>query len=56
MDKEELRNFLDSMVSDNSEQAQVHFHSYLEDKMRSIVNPTSDVESDEDDKSSDKKS
>ena len=47
--KEELRNFLDSMVDDNPEQAQVHFHNYLEDRVKGIVNPQVDVEiSDED--------
>ena len=42
--KEELRAFLDSMVDDNQEQAQVHFHNYLEDRMKSMVNPQMDVE------------
>lgn len=37
--KEELRSFLDNMIDDNTEQAQVHFHNYLEDRMKSIVNP-----------------
>lgn len=54
MNKEELRNFLDSMVDDNSEQAQVHFHNYLEDKMKNIVNPVSDEESDDTDVSDEK--
>lgn len=40
--KEELRSFLDAMVDDNTEQAQVHFHSYLEDKMKGIISPQSD--------------
>lgn len=42
--KEELRSFLDSMVDGNQEQAQVHFHNYLEDKMKNIVNPPVEVE------------
>lgn len=42
--KEELRAFLDSMVDDNQEQAQVHFHNYLEDRMKSMVNPEMEVE------------
>lgn len=37
--KEELRNMLDAMVDDNQEQAQVHFHNYLEDRMKGIINP-----------------
>ena len=41
--KEELRNFLDAMVDDNKEQAQVHFHNYLEDRMKGMVNPQMDV-------------
>ncbi len=47
--KEELRSFLDAMVDDNSEQAQVHFHSYLEDKMKNVINPQPDEVEDEDD-------
>lgn len=46
--KEELRNFLDAMVDDNSEQAQVHFHSYLEDKMKDILHPQPDELEDDD--------
>lgn len=44
--KKQLRDFLDSMVDGNQEQAQVHFHNYLEDKMKGIVNPQVDAEDD----------
>lgn len=43
--KTELRNFLDAMVDSNTDQAQVHFHNYLEDRMKSIINaPRIDTE------------
>lgn len=51
--KEELRNFLDAMVDDNQEQAQVHFHSYLEDKMKDTLNPQPEELEVEDDEVSD---
>lgn len=44
--QEQLRKFLDAMIDDNSEQAQVHFHGYLEDRMKNIVNPQEDRELD----------
>jgi len=37
--KTELRAFLDSMIDKNPEQAQVHFHNYLQDKTKSILHP-----------------
>lgn len=37
VDKDKLRDMLDSLIDDNPEQAQVHFHSYLEDKMKDHV-------------------
>lgn len=37
VDKDKLRDMLDSLIDDNPEQAQVHFHSYLEDKMKEKV-------------------
>jgi hypothetical protein len=36
---EELKQFLDNMIDGNAEQAEVHLHSYVADKMRSIVKP-----------------
>ncbi len=47
--KEELRNFLDAMVDDNQEQAGVHFHNYLEDRMKGIVNPAVSLDAEADD-------
>lgn len=38
-DKEKLRDMLDAMIDQNAEQAQVNFHSYLEDKMREVLHP-----------------
>ena len=34
VDKEKLRDVLDALIDDNSEKAQVDFHSYLSDKMK----------------------
>lgn len=36
-DKEELQKMLDSLVDDNSEQAQTHFHSFLADRMKEVL-------------------
>lgn len=47
VDKTKLKDMLDSMIDDNSEQAETDFHSYLEDKMKEVVNPVADVEKDE---------
>ena len=44
VDKTKLKDMLDSMIDDNSEQAETDFHSYLEDKMKDVVNPVADVE------------
>ncbi len=46
-DKEKLRNMLDNLVGDNSEQAQVDFHDYLGDKMKDTLGVEPPVESDE---------
>lgn len=49
--KEEIRKFLDAMVDGNSEQADVHFHNFVTDKMKNLVNPeveVDDVSSEED--------
>lgn len=42
-DKKKLNDMLDSIIDKNSEQAEVHFHGYLEDKMREVLNPVADV-------------
>lgn len=42
-DKKKLNDMLDALIDKNPEQAQVQFHSYLEDKMREVLQPV-DVE------------
>ena len=42
-DKDKLRDMLDALIDDKSEQAQVAFHSYLETKMKDVLNPPADV-------------
>lgn len=37
-DKQKLRDMLDSLIDQNNDQAQVHFHTYLENKMRELLN------------------
>ena len=39
-DKEKLRNMLDNLIDDKSEQAQVDFHDYLGDKMKDTLGVT----------------
>lgn len=48
-DKEKLRNMLDNLINDKSEQAQVDFHDYLGDKMKDTlgVSPPEAAEADE---------
>lgn len=48
-DKEKLRNMLDNLINDKSEQAQVDFHDYLGDKMKDTLG-VSPPEADEADK------
>ena len=38
-DKQKLRDMLDSLIDSNSDQAQVDFHGYLEDKMKEVLSP-----------------
>jgi len=49
-DKEKLRNMLDNLINDKSEQAQVDFHDYLGDKMKDTlgVSPPETEETDTD--------
>lgn len=49
-DKQKLQNMLDSVIDDNDTQAKVHFHNWLEDKMREVLNPVPVVD-DKDSKS-----
>ena len=46
-DKEKLKNMLDNIINDKSEQAQVDFHDYLGDKMKDTLGVSS-PETDED--------
>lgn len=43
-DKDKLQAMLDSLIDSKDEQAQVHFHSYLEDKMKDVLHPEVDKE------------
>jgi len=36
-DNDKLRDMLDALIDDNSEKAQVDFHSYLSDKMKDTL-------------------
>ena len=47
-DKKKLKDMLNSIVDKNNEQAQVFFHDYLEDKMRDVLKPVVDAETDVD--------
>ena len=47
-DKNELENMLTNIIDDKSEQAQTHFHTYLQGKMQEVMT--------DDDEGSDKQS
>lgn len=53
-EKNKLNDMLDSLIDDKDEQAEVHFHGYLEDKMKGVMQPEVEVEV-EDEESNDKK-
>lgn len=36
-DKQELENMLSNIVDDKTEQAQTHFHTYLQGKMQEVL-------------------
>ena len=46
-DKKKLDDMLDALINKNSEQAEVHFHDYLEDKMKEVLNPEDEVKVDD---------
>lgn len=49
MSKDKLKSMLDNMIDGKSEQAQVDFHDYLQDKMKATINPQEvEVEVDDD--------
>lgn len=39
VDKKKLNDMLDSLIDKNEVEAQVQFHSYLEDKMKEVLRP-----------------
>lgn len=39
---DKLRDMLDNLINDKPEQAQVNFHSYLQDKMQEVVKGTTE--------------
>ena len=43
-DKEQLDKMLDSLINDKNEQAEIHFHDYLQDKMQEVIHGEADVE------------
>jgi len=45
-DKKKLDDMLDALINKKDEQAEVHFHDYLEDKMKEVLNPGAEVEAD----------
>lgn len=47
-DKDKLQSMLDALIDSKDEQAQVHFHSYLEDKMKEVLHPQVDKEKSDD--------
>jgi hypothetical protein len=49
-DKEKLNDMLDSLIDKKDEEAQIHFHNYLEDKMKEVLRPEVDDEESNKDK------
>lgn len=43
-DKEALNKMLDNLVNDKGEQAQVHFHDYLQGKMQEVIHGDEEVD------------
>ena len=41
-DKQELENMLTNIIDNKSEQAQTHFHTYLQDKMKEVMTDDGD--------------
>ena len=42
-DKEALNKMLDNLINDKGEQAQVHFHDYLQGKMQEVIHGDEEV-------------
>ena len=49
-DTEKLRAMLDNIIDDKGEQAQIEFHSYLQDKMQEVLGNGQEAGEAEDDK------
>ncbi len=49
-DKEQLDKMLDSIIGKKEEQAEIHFHDYLQDKMQEVLYPEVKDSDDTDDK------
>ncbi len=47
-DKKKLNDMLDSLIDKNEDQAEVQFHSYLEDKMKEVLSPEDAAKADVD--------
>ena len=45
-DTEKLRAMLDNIIDDKGEQAQIEFHSYLQDKMQEVMGGEQEVADD----------
>lgn len=43
-DTEQLSNMLDNLINDKGEQAEVHFHDYLQGKMQEVIHGDDVVE------------
>jgi hypothetical protein len=48
MSKENLKDMLDNIIADNSEQAEIEFHKHLQDKMQQKLQGTDVSVEDED--------
>lgn len=45
-DTEELGKMLDNLINDKGEQAEVHFHDYLQSKMQEVIHGDNEVTDD----------
>lgn len=55
-DKKKLDDMLDALINKKDEQAEVHFHDYLEDKMKEVLNPGAEADAEADVKVDDEES
>jgi len=47
-DTEELGKMLDNLIKDKDDQAQVHFHDYMQTKMQSVIHGEIELDDDSD--------